>query len=193
MTDSLELIAKRSGERLTLASPDVGRFTCAVPKGQALVPGQVAGVLLRLGSSSELCVPAGVRGVVASEAPSAMRMAVDCGEVLYELLPLVEGAGDLEDEADTASSSSSSDGALLSEQSGRFYRKPAPTDPDFVSPGDVIEAGAAVGLIEVMKTFTQVHYTPSGGLPARARVVAFLAEDGADVSRGTPLLQVEPA
>lgn len=189
MTDSLELIATRKGERLTLGSPDVGRFTCAVPKGQALVPGQVAGVLLRLGRTTNLLVPAGVRGVVASDAPTLMRATVDCGAVLYELLPLVEGVEGFEEQSIVASS----DGALLSEQSGRFYRKPAPMDPEFVSPGDVIGAGAAVGLIEVMKTFTQVIYTPTEGLPARARVVGFLAEDGADVNPGTPLLQVEPA
>lgn len=189
MTDSLDLIAERKGERLTLSSPGVGRFTCVVPKGQALVPGQVAGVLLRLGRSTDLRVPAGVRGVVASDPPTAMRASVDCGALLYELLPLVEGADAFQEER----SATSSDGALLSEQSGRFYRRPAPTDPEFVSRGDVIEAGAAVGLIEVMKTFTQVLYTPTGGLPARARVVAFLAQDGADVSHGTPLLQVEPA
>ena len=186
---ALELLAAVDGERITLAAPEVGRFACAVPRGQALVPGQRAGVLLRLGRAVDLVVPEGVRGLVASDAPAAMRAAVESGQILYELAPL---GGDQES-LPQATAAADTEGALLAPQSGRFYLRPSPTDEAFCAVGDILEAGSPVGLIEVMKTFAQVPYSASGGLPQRARLVEFLVQDGSDVDRGTPLLRVEPA
>jgi len=60
-----------------------------------------------------------------------------------------------------------------------------------VREGDEVEIGRAIGLIEVMKTFTLVHYQTRGGLPARARVVRVLAADGAEVAEKTALLELE--
>ena len=172
-----------------LVAPDVGRVTCLVPKGTSLVAGQVAAVLLRLGRSTELCLPAGVSGTVADEPASAVRLPVGSGDVIYELLPITAGESTTAQQGPTTSTQ----GALLSPQSGRFYRKPAPGDPDFISVGDVIEAGAPIGLIEVMKTFAQIPYAPGADLPAKARVVEILIEDGTDVDRSTALIRVEPA
>lgn len=189
MSDPLELLVRREGERVLLLAPDVGRVTGVHPKGTNLTGGQTAGVLLRLGRSVTLTVPAGVSGTVASEAPGAFRQPVGAAAVLYELLPLA--AGDAQAAAEDAEVSAAD--AMLSPQSGRFYRKPSPADPDFVSAGDVIQAGDPIGLIEVMKTFAQVPYAPGPGLPERAKVIEVLVADGADVDRGTPLLRVEPA
>jgi acetyl-CoA carboxylase biotin carboxyl carrier protein len=72
-------------------------------------------------------------------------------------------------------------------------RKRAPDQPPFVEVGALVEAGTPLGLIEVMKTFSHVVYQPTAGLPARARITRVLAEDGADLEVGTPLLEVEPA
>ncbi|RMH42590.1 MAG: biotin carboxyl carrier domain-containing protein [Deltaproteobacteria bacterium] len=76
--------------------------------------------------------------------------------------------------------------------SGRLYRKPGPDRPPFVEVGSVVEPGATLCLLEVMKTFHRVAYG-GDGLPARARVVAFLVDDEADVDAGDPIVQVEPA
>ncbi len=75
--------------------------------------------------------------------------------------------------------------------SGRFYARAAPDKPAFVSVGDEIVTGKAVGLLEVMKTFHRLHYG-GPGLPARARVKAILAEDQDDLAAGDPVLEVEP-
>ena len=58
---------------------------------------------------------------------------------------------------------------------------------------DELTEGAAVGLIEIMKTFTPIPYTVTGGLPSPARVRRVLVEDGEDVERGDGLIEVEPA
>ncbi len=42
-----------------------------------------------------------------------------------------------------------------------------------------------------MKTFSTVPYRPAAGLPDRARVVRWVAADGADVQKGDPILELE--
>jgi biotin carboxyl carrier protein len=76
---------------------------------------------------------------------------------------------------------------------GRFWQRASPGEAPLVSVGDVVEAGRALGLIEVMKTFAQVHYRPTGNLPPRARVRRFLVSDGAEIDDRAALIEVEPA
>src|SRR5688572_19734661 len=82
---------------------------------------------------------------------------------------------------------------LRAPQSGRFYHRPAPGEPAFADAGAPLADGQPIGLIEVMKTFTHVPYSAGAGLPARARLVRFVASDGGDVRQGDPLIEVGPA
>lgn len=68
---------------------------------------------------------------------------------------------------------------------GTFYRRPAPDQPMFKSEGDSVAAGETVGLIEVMKTFTQVTAEESG------RISRFLVENEDAVMAGDPLYEIE--
>jgi len=70
--------------------------------------------------------------------------------------------------------------------SGRYYSRPTPEKPAFVTVGAELAPGATVCLLEVMKTFNRVTY--SG---ARVRVTELLVADGADVNAGDPLLALE--
>ena len=45
---------------------------------------------------------------------------------------------------------------------GTFYRRPAPDEPEFVTEGGSVEAGAVVGLVEVMKSFHEVKAGEAG-------------------------------
>jgi acetyl-CoA carboxylase biotin carboxyl carrier protein len=74
---------------------------------------------------------------------------------------------------------------ILSPLPGTFYRKPAPDAPPFAKEGDVIQAGAVIGLVEVMKTFNQVQADVGG------RVVRFMAENEAPVEAGQALLVID--
>lgn len=69
---------------------------------------------------------------------------------------------------------------------GVLYRRPAPDQPEFVSVGDVIEAGATVAIIEVMKLMNPVVAEVGG------RVAEVVVDDGALVEHGTVLLRLEP-
>jgi len=63
-----------------------------------------------------------------------------------------------------------------------------PTAP-FVEVGARVAAGQPVGLVEVMKTFNQIHYG-GPGWPEHAEVVEVRADDGEEVSAGQVLIVV---
>lgn len=70
---------------------------------------------------------------------------------------------------------------------GTFYTTPTPNEPPFVSPGDSVEAGQTVGIIEAMKIMNEIAAEASGTL------VEFLVESGQPVEYGQPLLRLMPA
>jgi acetyl-CoA carboxylase biotin carboxyl carrier protein len=65
---------------------------------------------------------------------------------------------------------------------GTFYRRPDPESPPFVRENDTIEAGAVIGVIEVMKTFQEIKADHGG------TVVEFHTENEAAVDAGQPLV-----
>ncbi|WP_213309122.1 acetyl-CoA carboxylase biotin carboxyl carrier protein [Paraburkholderia sacchari] len=75
---------------------------------------------------------------------------------------------------------------IRSAMTGTFYRAPGPGQPDFVSPGDIVEEGHTLGLVEAMKLLNPVE------ADRRGRLVEILAPDGATVAHSTPLFVIEP-
>ncbi len=187
--EPLEPLVERDGDRVRLLSPRPGLYTCAVPRGRVVGPGESVGALVVLGRARALVVPAGVVGRVESERPDLVRAPVDHGALLVEVDTAALGAAAAE--AGAAADEAAADLVVRSPQTGRFYHRPGPKDDAFATPGTGLEAGRAVGLIEVMKTFAQVAYAPGGGLPERARFVRYLVDDGAEVAEGDPLAEVE--
>jgi acetyl-CoA carboxylase biotin carboxyl carrier protein len=74
---------------------------------------------------------------------------------------------------------------LLAPLPGVFYRKPAPDKPAYKSEGDVVAVGDVVGLIEVMKSFIEVHAETSG------KILRFIVGDEEPIMAGQPLLEIE--
>ena len=70
---------------------------------------------------------------------------------------------------------------------GTFYRKPSPEAPAFKQEGDSVAVGDVVGLIEVMKQFSEVQSEVAG------RIVRFLVDNDAPVEPGQALVVVEIA
>jgi acetyl-CoA carboxylase biotin carboxyl carrier protein len=68
---------------------------------------------------------------------------------------------------------------------GVFYRKPSPDADEFAQPGDQVEKGQVIGLIEVMKSFSELK-APAGGT-----VQEFLVEDGDEVTVGQDVAVIE--
>lgn len=72
---------------------------------------------------------------------------------------------------------------LLSPLPGTFYRRPAPDKPVYKNDGDKVAKGDVVGLIEVMKSFTEVKVDAAGR-------IKFIAENEEPVMAGQPLADI---
>ena len=70
---------------------------------------------------------------------------------------------------------------------GVFYRRPEPGAPPFVEEGAVVEAGAVVGLVEVMKQFHELH------CDVRGRVRSFAIDNEGVVGAGDVVVELDPA
>jgi acetyl-CoA carboxylase biotin carboxyl carrier protein len=74
---------------------------------------------------------------------------------------------------------------VLSPLPGLFYRRPSPEAPPFKEEGDAVTVGDVIGLIEVMKQFTEVQADADG------KVVRFLVDDEAAIEPEQPILLME--
>jgi len=73
---------------------------------------------------------------------------------------------------------------LLSPLPGTFYRRPAPDKPMYKNEGDAVAIGDVIGLIEVMKSFTEVKAETAG------KIVKFLCDNEEPVMAGQPLAEI---
>ena len=190
--EGLALICKtRQEDGITLVlAPSVGHWVERPAMGALVRAGDRIGVLSILGKRRPLLVPDGVFGEVVGGLATnpARELDVSYGDVLLRIDP--EAAGREAQALSSAASSSDSALAVRSPSSGRFWRRPSPDQPSFVSDGMEIENGHVIGLLEVMKTFTRLSYG-GPGLPERARILRVVPEDGADVDVDAVLLELE--
>ena len=74
---------------------------------------------------------------------------------------------------------------VVSPLPGIFYRRPSPEAPPYKKEDDRVKEGDVIGLVEVMKQFTEIHADAAG------KVVRFLVENEAPVEPGQPILLIE--
>lgn len=67
---------------------------------------------------------------------------------------------------------------------GTFFRRPAPDKPPFKAEGDTVAIGDVIGLIEVMKSFIEVHSDLAG------RLVKFEVDNDEPVMAGQKLAEL---
>ncbi len=189
---AFELIAdaKPDGEGWSLYCPAVGRVLDLPLPGVRLVPGQRCGAIEILGVRHPLLVPQGVAGFVSESVDRSQRLhSFGYGEVLFSAQQATE---EVASAFRTAVDEAAAKGHYIcAPQDGRFYQRPDPDSPPFVTVGDEIEFGRTVGLLEVMKTFSPVKYTDLPGHPPKAKVKAILVADNADVEDGQALIEIE--
>lgn len=68
---------------------------------------------------------------------------------------------------------------------GIFYRSPGPGKPPYVEEGDRVDVGQAIGLVEIMKQFSEVKSTAAG------TIERFVVDDQAEVTPGTVIAVLE--
>ncbi|MFC5744430.1 acetyl-CoA carboxylase biotin carboxyl carrier protein [Actinomadura rugatobispora] len=94
------------------------------------------------------------------------------------------------DSTDSADTTSGSDGELIhicAPLVGTFYQAPGPGEPPFVRPGDVVEPGQQVGILEAMKLMNAIEAEQGG------RIVELLVPNDTAVEYGQPLIALAPA
>ena len=67
---------------------------------------------------------------------------------------------------------------------GTFYSSASPSDPPFIQPGDRVEAGQTIGIIEAMKIMNEIASDRNGV------VAEILAANAQPVEYGSPLLRL---
>jgi biotin carboxyl carrier protein len=177
------------GDGWDLLSPGVGLFANPPEAGIQLNPGDCAGMLIVLDRPHPLHLPEGVIGWVDGEPSESRHLPVEYSQVLLRI------HRNSDQSAIAVSNDDATTGAaeftLHSPQAGRFYRRPDPNSSNYCEPGEEIKIGRTIGLLEVMKTFNPVKYQAGGQLPDAVTIKSFMAEDGADVAEGQPLVEFE--
>ncbi|MFC9993920.1 acetyl-CoA carboxylase biotin carboxyl carrier protein [Nocardia sp. NPDC127526] len=133
-----------------------------------------------------------VRGMVADLDPQPRRLRIRAGEYDLEIewaedfsspAPRPEripAASPAVEEADTSTL------AIESPLVGHFFRAPEPGAEPFVAPGDYVEEGQVVAIVEAMKLMNRIT------APGAGRVVEILPADGDVVEYGQRLILLEP-
>lgn len=191
------LLDRNPDGRSQLRAPAPGLWRNAPEPGTLIRAGMPIGELEQLGVLVRLRAPEHAEGIVVtdppqsgSRSPNVARRPVDHGTLLLTLDPeAILGSSASTQSTDEALAG---DAALVlrSPSSGRFYSKPAPDKPAFVEVGLVLVRGQTIGVLEVMKTFTRIHYDDPR-LPERARIVAIVVRDQDEIDAGAVLLQLE--
>jgi acetyl-CoA carboxylase biotin carboxyl carrier protein len=76
---------------------------------------------------------------------------------------------------------------ITSPMVGTFYAAPSPGEPPFVRPGDTVEVGQTVAIIEAMKIMNEIVADRPGVIDD------VLVENGEAVEFGHPLFRMRPA
>ena len=70
---------------------------------------------------------------------------------------------------------------------GTFYESPSPGSPAFVKPGDIVENGQVLCIVEAMKLMNEIESDVAG------EIVKRFAQTGQPVEYGQPLFAVRPS
>ena len=184
-TKELLVLARADGVHV-LACPTPGRVAWRARPGETLAPGAVGGVLVQDARVFDLVLPAGARAHIREVMSPHPWAACGRGAALAVL-------GQADSAASAADESPEFDAGdvweVRSPTHGTFYTRPRPGEPTYVSPDQVIEPGATLGLVEVMKCFSPITFEPPKGA-RRGRIREVLAADGAEVRADQTLLRV---
>jgi acetyl-CoA carboxylase biotin carboxyl carrier protein len=178
-----------------LEAPTVGLYRGEPRPGTLVGPDQPIGQLEILGVLHHILAPAEATGLVlppeTRNQPS--RRPVEHGSLLVLLDPEAATAGAVQGASPGLRGAASTSALVFrAPTAGRWYTRPGPGKPPLIEVGTLVEHGQAVGLIEVMKTFSRLHYGGEG-LPLRARVRVIVMKDEEDVAAGDALFELEQA
>jgi len=182
---------------LRILAPATGLYSERPRNSSILIGGSFIGRLKILNTYYDLHLPKDAFGEVYSDDKKDFTIPVDYGDELFKLNP-EKNLSDKQSSAAAAGvklketeSGIAEEGFLVTAfTTGIFYAKPSPDSPPFVSVGQEIEKGKALGLIEVMKTFNHIifHGTESSD---KGIIKKIYVKDAQEVKLGEPLFLIE--
>jgi acetyl-CoA carboxylase biotin carboxyl carrier protein len=190
----LPLVEFKESQYRVLA-PTVGYYSAWPKPGAFLAGGCFIGTMKVLNKYYNLYLPEGCYGRVIVNEDRDIALAVEHGQELFRLNPdkdfsepveQINGAGTGAEDIDTSGGGY----VVTAFTTGIFYAKPSPDAPPFVSEGQTVEKGKALGLIEVMKTFNHIifHGTDKADTGVIKKVYV---KDSQEVKLGQPLFLIE--
>lgn len=159
----------RSGQPEEIDTDDIQELTAIVRDLiETMNAGNIGSLKLEYGSL-RIALRSSDSGETHTIAPAAP--AQSAAPAQAENVPAVEESGHL----------------VIAPMIGTFYVAPAPNEPPFVTPGDQVQEGQTIGIIEAMKIMNEIASDCAG------TVVDVIAGDGQTVEYGSPLVRIEPA
>jgi acetyl-CoA carboxylase biotin carboxyl carrier protein len=198
-TGSLQLqtLTEKGKSQQLILSPRPGYYSDWPRSGTIITGGSFAGKLKVLNTYYDLYIPEDVYGQVALEEEKDFITPVAYGQELFRLnldqdlfhreIMVTEIESKLKDvDTDTPEQGF----VVRAFTTGIFYARPSPDSPPFVTPGQEIEKGKALGLIEIMKTFNHIIFQGTGKSDT-GRVKKIYVNDTQEVKLGQPLFLIE--
>jgi biotin carboxyl carrier protein len=198
MTDTqLNIMWELKEDQQRILAPTPGYYSERPQTGAFLIGGSFVGKLKILNQYYDLHLPADIYGQVWAEEKTDLVIPVEYGQELFRLNPersLFDKqitVTEVESKIKEAGTGIVDEGFVITAfTNGIFYAKPSPDAPPFVSRGQEIEKGKALGLIEVMKTFNHIIFQGTGKSP-KGKIKKIYVKDSQEVKQGEPLFLIE--
>jgi acetyl-CoA carboxylase biotin carboxyl carrier protein len=131
------------------------------------------------------------RGVPASSAPTERIIAVQPAAVAHVAtvqVPVAPGGGAPAEPAAPGEPSAGGEPLHMvrSPIVGTYYESPSPGSPPFVKPGDVVELGQVLCIVEAMKLMNEIEADAAG------EIVKCLVKNGQPIEYGQDLFAIRP-
>lgn len=188
-------LAESSGAQHIVLSPALGYYSSMPQSGAYLPGGSLVGRLKILNTFHDLRLPGDVSGLVVADSEKDFVFPVAYGQELFRLTRdkhFLEAGGQAAPTLakDGKDAESEAGGVVTAFTSGIFYARPGPDSPPFVTVGQKIEKGKALGLIEVMKTFNHIIFqgTAKGDVGVIKKIYV---KDSQEVKLGQPLFLID--
>jgi biotin carboxyl carrier protein len=200
--DPKTCLVRESGDKdghFDILAPGIGLFDMPPATGTYLLPGSFVGYLTVMRRYFHLLMPEGHHGVVTRLHVSDRKQRVEYGQALFTVSARAETGLTTEFKQTVAEAGEADEGiaegmfGVRSPTDGIFYRRANPQSPPYVENGALVEKGAVLALVEVMKCFNPIVYPGEPEFPPRARIVRAMAEDATEVKHGSVIFVVEPA
>lgn len=196
-TSQLQILTEIKKSQQLILSPTAGYYSDWPRGGTILTGGSFAGKLKVLNTYYDLYLPEDVYGQVMQEEGKDFVVPVAYGQELFrlnldqDLFHREIMVTEIESKLKDVNTDTIEEGFVVRAfTTGIFYAKPSPDSPPFVTPGQEVEKGKALGLIEVMKTFNHIIFHGTDKADT-GKIKKVYVNDSQEVKLGQPLFLIE--